>query len=74
MSKGTPLLYGGVALGVVAGAAISTYLWRQRVRALNLLQTSPLERAEQIISNCEDKLASIERAIDDLKIARPDPA
>lgn len=70
--KGSPFFYGAVAIGVLVGAAFSTYLWRQRVRALNLLQTTPLERAEQIISNCEDKLEAIERAIDDLKAARLD--
>jgi hypothetical protein len=74
MLKGKPLLYGGVALGLLAGAALSTYLWRQRVRALNLLHASPLERAEQIIASCENRLESIEHAIDDLRNARPDSA
>lgn len=64
------ILYGGIALGVVAGAAITTYLWRQRTRALEMLNVSPLERAEQIIASCEDKLESIERAVSDLKAAR----
>lgn len=68
--RGGSLLYGGVALGVLAGAAISTYLWRQRVRALDLLNVSPLERAEQLISSCEGKLDSIERAVAELKAAR----
>ena len=66
-SKGAALLYGAVAVGVVAGAAISTYLWRQRVRALNLLNMTPLERAEEIIANCESKLEDIERAFENLK-------
>jgi len=64
------LLYGGVALGVLAGAALSTYLWRQRMRALNLLHTSPIDRAEQLISSCESKLEAIERSVKELKSAR----
>ena len=64
------LLVGGVALGVVAGAAIATYLWRQKVRAIEILNISPLERAEQLISSCEDKLDSIDRAVSELKAAR----
>ena len=64
------LLYGSVALGVLAGAALSTYLWRQRMRALNLLHTSPIERAEQLITSCESKLEAIERSVQDLKAAR----
>lgn len=64
------VLYGGIALGVVAGAAISTYLWRQRTRALEMLNLSPLERAEQIIASCESKLDSIEQAVTELKSAR----
>ncbi len=64
------LLLGGVALGVVAGAAVATYLWWQKVRAIEILSVSPLERAEQLISSCEDKLDSIERAVSELKAAR----
>lgn len=64
------LLIGGVALGVVAGAAIATYLWRQKVRAIEILSISPLERAEQLISSCEDKLDSIDRAVSELKSTR----
>lgn len=60
------ILYGGIALGVVVGVAVSTYLWRRRSQALNL---SPLEKAEQIIASCEKKLDSIERAVTDLKAA-----
>jgi hypothetical protein len=67
--KAATLLYGGVAIGVLAGAAISTYLWRQRVRALNLLNLTPLERAEQLIESCESKLESIENAFAELKAA-----
>ena len=66
---GGALLYGGVALGVVAGAALSAYWW-QRTRALDLLNTSPLERAEELISNCESKLEDIERAFAQLQQAR----
>lgn len=63
-------MYGGIALGVMAGAAISTYLYRQRTRAMELLNVSPLERAEQIIASCENKLDSIEQAVSELKAAR----
>ncbi len=61
---GSALLYGGIAAGVLLGAALSTYLWRRRVRALNLLNLSPLERAEQMIANCERKLESIEQSFE----------
>lgn len=61
------LLYGGVALGLLAGAAISTWVWRQRVRASDLLSVTPLERAEQLIASCESKLESIESSFADLK-------
>ncbi len=63
------LLYGAVALGLVTGAAISAYLWKQRTRALNLLQATPLDRAEELLASCENKIADIERAIDELKNA-----
>ncbi|MBV9864904.1 MAG: hypothetical protein JO316_06110 [Abitibacteriaceae bacterium] len=69
-AKGSAVLYGAMAVGVLAGAAISTYLWRQRVRALNLLNLSPLERAEEIIANCESKLEDIERAFENIKGGR----
>jgi len=68
--QGEALLYGSIALGVLVGAAISTYLWHQRTRALNLLNMTPLERAEQLISNCESKLESIEQSFAELKAAR----
>jgi hypothetical protein len=64
------ILYSGIALGVVAGAAIATYLWRQRARTIEMLNIPPLERAEQIIASCEDKLEAIERAVSELKAAR----
>lgn len=67
---GSALLYGGIAVGVLVGAALSTYLWRRRVRALNLLNQSPLERAEQLIANCERKLESIEKKVENLKSDR----
>lgn len=57
------LLYSGVALGVLAGAAISTYVWRQRVKAAALLNLTPLERAERLIEACEAKLDSIEKSV-----------
>lgn len=58
-------VYGGVALGLVAGAAISTYVWRQRVKAA--LNVSPLERAEKLIEACEKKLDSIEQSVRSLQ-------
>ena len=57
------LIYSGVALGVVLGAAISTYVWRQRVKAAALLNLTPLERAERLIEACEAKLDSIEKSV-----------
>lgn len=57
--SGGALLYGGVALGVLAGAALSTYVWRARVRAA--LNASPGERADKIIESCERKLERIEQ-------------
>ncbi|HEX8464999.1 MAG TPA: hypothetical protein VF627_10325 [Abditibacterium sp.] len=54
------LLYSGVAFGVVLGAAVSTYVWRQRVKAQAMLNLTPLERAEKLIEACEAKLDSIE--------------
>lgn len=57
------LLYSGVALGVLAGAALSTYVWRARVRAA--LEASPGERADKIIESCERKLERIEQLMRD---------
>jgi hypothetical protein len=45
-------------------------LWRRRVRALNLLNLSPLERAEQMLANIERNLASIEQSFEELKAER----
>ena len=53
------LIYAGVALGVLAGAAVSTYVWRSRVR--EALNASPDQRAEKIIESCEKKLERIEK-------------
>ena len=64
------LWYGGIALGVIAGAAAATYLWKRREGEIGVLSSSPLERAEQLIESCEAKLESIERAITDLKASR----
>lgn len=63
-------LVGGVALGIVAGATVATYLWRKKMQAIEILNVSPLERAEQLIASCEDKLDSIDRAVSELKAAR----
>ena len=68
-TQGNALLYSGVTLGLLASAAISVYWWKQRERALNLLQTTPFERAEELISSCEHKIEDIERAIEELKQA-----
>ena len=63
------MLYGSVALGVLVGVAISAYWWKQHMRALNLLQTSPFDRVEELIASCEKKIEDIERAIEELKEA-----
>ena len=60
------LLYGGIALGVVAGAVAATYMWKRRLGEI-AASISPLERAEQLIESCENKLESIEQAIGNLK-------
>ena len=65
------LWYGGVAVGVLAGAAVSTILWRRRLRALQAA-VSPLERAEELIANCERKLETIEQSVADLKDLQAD--
>ncbi len=62
-SRHETLLYSGMALGVLAGAAISTYIWRQRVKAEAILNLTPLERAEKLIEACEAKLDSIEKSV-----------
>lgn len=61
------LIYSAVAIGVVLGAAASAYWWKSRARALSLLQTTPFDRVEELISGCENKIEDIERAIEDLK-------
>lgn len=66
-TRNETLLYSGVALGVLAGAAISTYVWRQRVRAAALLNLTPLERAEKLLAACEAKLDSIEKSVRDIQ-------
>lgn len=63
--KSEALLYGGVALGVLAGAALSTYMWRQRVRSA--LEKSPLDKADKMIESCERKLEHIEKMMSDLQ-------
>jgi hypothetical protein len=62
------LLWSGITLGVVAGAAAATYLWLARGRASNVPEL-PLDRAEALIASCESKIQDIERAISDLKDA-----
>jgi peptidoglycan hydrolase CwlO-like protein len=59
------LIYGGAVLGVLAGAAISTWVWRQRVKAA--LNASPLQRADQMIDACEKKLEHIEKLMRELQ-------
>ena len=66
-SRRDTLLYSGIAVGVLLGAAVSTWLWRQRVAALEELHASPEDRAEDIIASVEDKLASIERAVAEIQ-------
>ncbi len=59
------LIYGGVVVGVLAGAALSTYIWRMRVKAA--LDASPLEQADKIIDACEKKLERIEKLMRDIQ-------
>jgi hypothetical protein len=61
------LLYGGIAIGLIAGVALATYLWKQRATSFSQMDISPLERAQQLIESCENKLESIEHAITDLR-------
>ena len=63
--KSEALLYGGVALGVLAGAALSTYMWRARVRSA--MEKSPLDKADKMIESCERKLEHIEKMMKDLQ-------
>lgn len=57
------LAYSGLALGVLMGAAVSAYWWRQRLKATTQGCLSPLERAEQLIAACEAKLDAIELSV-----------
>ena len=63
--KSAAILYSGVALGLMAGAAISTYVWRQKVKAANMM--TPLQRAEKMIAACEKKLENIEKSVQNLQ-------
>jgi len=58
-------LYGSLALGVLAGAAVSTYVWQKRVR--EALEKSPLDKADKMIESCERKLEQIEKMMRDLQ-------
>ncbi|HEX8551442.1 MAG TPA: hypothetical protein VF681_07775 [Abditibacteriaceae bacterium] len=62
------LWWSGITLGVLAGAAVATYLWQGRTRASNPPE-EPLDRAESLIASCESKIHDIERAIEELKEA-----
>ena len=64
------LLWFGAAC-VLAGAAVSTLLWRRRLRAVQAV-ASPLERAEELIANCERKLDTIEKSVADIKEIQSD--
>jgi hypothetical protein len=64
------LLWFGAAC-VVAGAAFSTFLWRRRLRAVEKA-ISPLDRAEEMIANCERKLDTIEKSVADIKEIQSD--
>jgi hypothetical protein len=69
--RAAALWYGGVAVGVLAGAALSTFLWRRRISAV-VPDVSPLERAEELIALCERKLETIEQSVADLKDLKSD--
>ena len=56
------LLWSGVTLGLVAGAAAATYLWLSRGRSPQTPEL-PLDRAEALIASCETKIQDIERTI-----------
>lgn len=66
-SQKDTLLYSGIAVGILLGAAAATWLWRQRVQMLEELNASPEDRAEDIIASVEDKLASIEKAMAEIQ-------
>ncbi len=61
-----PYVFGAVALGVAAGVVASAMWWRNRVRE-EILQSTPLERVEDLIASCESKIEDIERSIENLK-------
>lgn len=61
------VIYSAVALGIVVGAAASAYWWKGRARAMNLLQTTPFDRVEELIASCETKIEDIERTMEELK-------
>lgn len=69
-SEHAGLLWFGAAC-VLAGAAVSTFLWRRRLRVVEA-SASPLERAEELIANCERKLDTIEKSVADLKEIQSD--
>ena len=69
-SERSGLLWFGAAC-VLAGAAISTFLWRRRLQAVQAT-ASPLERAEELIANCERKLDTIEKSVADIKEIQSD--
>ena len=69
-NRNETLLYGGLAVGVLAGAALSTYVWRSRLRFA--LRASPVEKADKMIEACEKKLESIEAMMRDLQSKAPD--
>ena len=62
------LLWSGITLGMLAGAAAATYLWTTRSRSHGPPEL-PLDRAEALIATCESKIEDIERAISELKDA-----
>lgn len=59
------------AVCVLAGAAVSTFLWRRRLQAVQAT-VSPLERAEELIAICERKLDTIEKSVADIKEIQSD--
>lgn len=63
--QNSALIYGGLALGVLAGAALSTYIWRVRVNAA--MGATPTEKADKLIDACEKKLERIEKLMRDLQ-------
>jgi hypothetical protein len=62
-----PVVYSSLALGLLAGVALSTYLWRRKLLKEREANIPPLERAEQLIASCEAKLDGIERSMRELQ-------